>query len=410
MHYVIIGNGVAGVSAAEAIRQIDGQGAITMIADEKHPPYSRPMISLVLEGSVSPEALAIRGPNFYRDLHIEPLLGSRVQGIDIAAKTVRTAAGQTVGFDKLLIASGADPRPITAEQCDLDHIHFMRTEAHVRQMLSALGQTRHALVLGGGLVGFKAAYGLMRRGIKVTMLIKSGYPLSMQADETAGEMILEELLREGLTVKVGVEVRAFEGRSGRVAAAHTTDGEEIACELVVVGKGVLPALAFVPKEQIEVDLGIMVDAHMQTNIEGIFAAGDCAEAFDLSRQCRWVNAIWPEAVQQGRLAGMNMAGRRVAGKGSLGRNVMRIFNTDIMTGGLVTPPEKQGYEVVRMHDQTRNVYRKLVLKSDRLVGMVMVNHVEQGGIWLAMIYNGNPLRTAPEQLLEPAFNYSRILA
>ena len=409
MQYVIIGNGIAGVSAAEAIRQIDHDGAITIIADEDHPPYSRPMISLVLEGSLAPEALAIRGPAFYRDLGIEPILGSRVQGIDVSGKTVSTAAGQTVGFDKLLIASGADPRPITAEHCDLDHIHFMRTEAHVRQMLSALGQTRHALVLGGGLVGFKAAYGLMRRGIKVTMLIKSGYPLSMQADETAGKMILEELLREGLTVKVGVEVRAFEGRNGRVVAAHTTDEEAIPCDLVVVGKGVLPALAFVPREQIEVDLGIMVDPHMGTSVEGVFAAGDCAEAFDLSRQCRWVNAIWPEAVQQGRIAGMNMAGRRVAGKGSMGRNVMRIFNMDIMTGGMVTPPDNQGYEVVSKHDRAKNTYRKLVLKDNRLVGMVMVNHVEQGGVWLGMIYSGTPLQTAPERLLAPAFNYSRIL-
>ena len=130
MRYVIIGNGIAGVSAAEAIRQIDDQGTITMIADEEHPPYSRPMISMVLEGSVAPEALAIRGPNFYHDLGIEPILGSRVQDIDVAAKKVSTKTGQTAGFDKLLIASGADPRPIAAEQCDLDHIHFMRTEAH----------------------------------------------------------------------------------------------------------------------------------------------------------------------------------------------------------------------------------------------------------------------------------------
>jgi NAD(P)H-nitrite reductase large subunit len=409
MHYVIIGNGIAGVSAAEAIRQLDSQGSITMIADEAHPPYSRPMISLVLEGSVTPEALAIRDPNFFSDMRIDPVLGSRVQNIDVVEKTVSTEAGKTIRFDKLLIASGADPRPIAAEQCDLDHIFFMRTEAHVRDMLSALDKTRHALVLGGGLVGFKAAYGLLRRGIKVTMLIKSDYPLSMQADEIAGKMILKELLREGLTVKVGVEVLAFEGRDGRVAVAHTSNGEEIVCELVVVGKGVLPALDFVPREQVEIDLGIMVNAHMETNIVGIFAAGDCAEAFDLSRQCRWVNAIWPEAVQQGRLAGLNMAGRRVAGKGSMGRNVMRIFNMDIMTGGLVTPPEDQGYEVIAMLDQAGDVYRKLVLKDNRLAGMVMVRHVEQGGVWLAMINSGTPLQVAPERLLEPGFNYRRIL-
>lgn len=408
MKYAIIGNGVAGISAAEAIRRLDPDGAITMIGDETAPPYCRPMISLVLEGAIGPEKLPIRNPSFYDDLGIEPLLGNRVTAIDVDEKTVRVGEGEPVAYDRLLIASGADPRPIKAEGLHLKNITYMRTEAHVRGMLEILPEAKKGLVLGGGLVGFKAAYGLLRRGIAVTMLIRSGYPLSLQADETAGNMILEELVRKGLEVRVGVEVTAFEG-NGAVSGAQLSDGTRIACDMVVIGKGVLPALSFVPRDRIEVDLGILIDAHMQTDAPDIYAAGDVAEAVDVARKTRWVNAIWPEAVAQGAIAGTNMAGRRVAGRGSLGRNVIRIFDLDIMTGGLVIPPEGNGYEVFSEIDRRRNTYRKLVFDGDRLAGMVMVNDIEQGGVLLSLMNSETPVTVSREALASPKFNYKQLL-
>jgi nitrite reductase (NADH) large subunit len=408
MKYVIVGNGVAGISAAEAIRRLDPDGAITMIGDETVPPYCRPMISMVLEGSIGPEKLPIRNPSYYDDLGIEPLLGSRVTAIDVDEKTVRVGEGEPIAYDRLLIASGADPRPITAEGLELKNISYMRTEAHVRGMLEILPEAKKGLVLGGGLVGFKAAYGLLRRGLAVTMLIRSGYPLSLQADETAGNMILEELVRKGLEVRVGVEVTAFEG-NGAVSGAQLSDGTRIACDMVVIGKGVLPALSFVPRDRIEVDLGILIDPHMQTSAPDIYAAGDVAEAVDVARKTRWVNAIWPEAVAQGTIAGTNMAGRRVAGRGSLGRNVIRIFDLDIMTGGLVIPPEGNGYEVFSEINRRRNTYRKLVFDGERLAGMVMVNDVEQGGVLLSLMNSETPVTVSREALASPKFNYKQLL-
>ena len=349
MHHVIIGNGIAGVSAAEAIRQLDPHCAITMIGDETETPYCRPMISMVLEGELDPERLPVRGAGFYESLNTTALLGERVTALDTAAKQVTIGGQQSLSYDRLLIASGADPRPIKAEGRELANIFFLRNQVQVRRMLAVLPQARRALVLGGGLVGFKAAYALMRRGLKVTLLIRSGYPLSMQADETAGGMVLEELRRKGLDVRVGVEVIGFDGGPA-VRNASLSDGSRLGCDLVVVGKGVMPAHAFVDRGQIDVDLGIVVDAHMRTSAPDVYAAGDVAEAVDLARRTRWVNAIWPEAVAQGRLAGMNMAGRPVAGSGSLGRNVIRIFDLDIMTGGIVSPPTVDGFNILRHHD------------------------------------------------------------
>jgi nitrite reductase (NADH) large subunit len=407
MNYVIVGNGVAGIHAAETIRQFDPNGKITMISDEVFPPYCRPMISMVLEGVVPPEKLSIRSSSFYEELKIEPVLGKRVSAVDVDNRAV-SVNGKVYPYDKLLIATGADPRRIQADGLELKNIFFMRTETHVRQMLAALPAVRKALVLGGGLVGFKASYGLLRRGIQVTMLIRSGYPLSMQVDAEAGRMIWDELKAHGLDVRLGVEAKAFEGKD-TVTKVHLSDDTLLSCEMVVIGKGVFPARGFIPKDKIKVDAGIVVDEHMETSAPGVFAAGDVAESIDIARKTPWVNAIWPEAVAQGRIAGANMAGRRTAYKGSLSRNVIRIFGMDVMTAGLITPPEAEGFDILNVRDSRAKTYRKLVFRGDRLVGMVMVNGIEQGGLLTSLIQSETPVRAPREALLKSGFNFKQLM-
>lgn len=408
MKYVILGNGTAAIHAAESIRSLDPQGSITMISDEVFDPYCRPMISMVLDGSIPPDRLPIRGPSFYGNLGIDPLLGNRVTSMDVVAQRVSLSDGREVPYDRLLIATGADPRPLKVQGSNLGGIFFLHTEQDARRMIEMLPSVRRALVLGGGLVGLKAAHGLLKRGLPVTMLIRSEYPLSMQVDRTAGELIRDRLIHAGLEVRVGLAVRAFEG-NGAVKAAHLSDGSSIGCELVVIAKGVHPSHGFVPRDRIPVDLGILVDEHLQTDIPGIFAAGDVAESIDIARRARWVNAIWPEAVQQGRIAGMNMAGRRVAYKGSLSRNVIRIFGIDVMTAGWVNPPEDEGFDVLCHTDARNSTYRKLVFRGDRLVGMTLVNDIEQGGVLISLIHGELPVKKPRETLLRKAFHFGQLL-
>ncbi len=409
MHYVIIGNGVAGTVAAETLRRFDPDGSITMIGDEAGLPYCRPMISLYLEGAVSQNALPIRLDDFYNALGITPVLGNRVVQVDTDNKQVRTADDKPLSYDKLLIATGSDPRPAKADNESLQNIFFMRTQSQVEQMLTVLPNAKHALVLGGGLVGFKAAYGLLRRGIKVSMLIRSPYPLSMQVDETAGQMIRRVLENQGLNVQVGVQVSSFEGDS-QVREAVLTDGSRLVCDLAVIGKGVFPAHDFLPKDKIAVDAGIRVNGHMQTSDPDIYAAGDVAEYIDIARQKPWVNAIWPEAVIQGEIAGMNMAGRPYAYAGSLSRNVIRIFDTDVMTAGLVSPsPDDTDIQVMSHIDPKRATYRKLVFREDRLIGFALVNRIEQGGVLTALIRSQQPVAIAKDSLMAPDFNFSKLM-
>ncbi len=408
MNHLIIGNGIAGLNAAKAIRDLDPEAEVVMVSDEKFPPYSRPMICQVLDGSQPHEKLPLHTQDIYRTLNLHAVTGQRATALDVDERSVELADGTRMGFDRLLIASGADARPWQAENMNLQNIFYMRTEAHVRQQLAALGDASRGLVLGGGLVGFKAAYCLLKRGLKVTMLISSGYPLSLQVDEPAGQMIMQEMRAHGLTVKVGVGVTAFEG-NGRVTHALLDNGEQLTCDLVIIGKGVLPALDFVPRDRIDVDLGIIVDDYLETRAPGIYAAGDAAEAIDIARQTRWVNAIWPEAAAQGRIAGFNMAGRRVRYPGSLSRNVMRVYNLDVLTVGLANPGKQEGLRQVSVGGDGQGYYRNLVFRDDILVGAVLINQIEQGGILRAMIENRTPVRIPEELLMSPGFNFGKLL-
>ncbi len=413
MKYVIVGNGIAGVTAVEALRRYDPQGAITLIADEALPPYCRPMISMLLEGSIRVDKLPVRGNDFYEKNNVTPVLGQRVAHMDVNGRTVSTADGSAHSYDRLLIAAGADPRPIDAEGADLENIFYMRTAAQVQQMIQALPRAGHALVLGGGLVGFKAAYGLLRQNIGVTMLITSDYPLAMQVDETAGQMIRDELTSRGLDVRTGVSVEAFEGGPA-VTGARLSDGSRISCGMVIVGKGVTPSSSFIDTDKIDMKTGILVDERMETSSPGIYAAGDIAECMDIARQHYQVNAIWPEAASQGRVAGMNMAGLDIHYEGSLSRNVIRIFDTDVMTAGIVSPAEVDDtYQAVVSHDRKNNAYKKLVFKENRLVGFVLVNRIEQGGVLAALIRSRRPLDRnidlPEEELASPRFTVARLM-
>lgn len=399
MNHVIIGNGIAGIQAAETIRYLDPTAFITLFAAESHPPYCRPMISLMLEGRISSDRLAIRNPHFYDDLQIRSIAGAYVTSIDVDAHAVTIDDHEPIFFDRLLIATGADPRTMKIPGHALNNIFPMRTVSHVENMLTDISTARHALVLGGGLVGFKAAYGLMRRNIPVTMLIRSEYPLSMQVDDIAGGMILDRLKANGLTVRTGIDALAFEGDS-RVREAHLSDGSVLACDRVIVGKGVRPAVGFIPKDRIPVDLGVLVNTNMETGIPGIYAAGDVAECIDRVRQCPWINAIWPEAAMQGRVAGMNMAGRTVSYPGSLGRNVIRIFDLDVMTAGLINPEPDDGYQIYSRIEPRLPVYRKFVLKDNRLLGFILINRIETGGRLVSLIQRQFPLSASEMGILK----------
>jgi nitrite reductase (NADH) large subunit len=409
MKYLIIGNGIAGLQAAETIRRYDPDSAITLIGGETFPPYCRPMISLLLEGSITPEKMIIRDEDFYKSFRIEPVVGEWVQGIDVEKKEVYTAEGSTYPFDRLLIASGAAPQAADMEGADLNRIFFMRNESDVKKIIDSLEGPKKALVLGCGLVGLKAAQGLLHRGLEVTVVEKLAHPLPITVDEKAGQMITQTLESMGINLRMDSQVVAFEG-NGVVKEAHLADGSKVRTDIVIIAIGVLPSISFVPTKQIRVDSGIVVNEYLETTVPDVYAAGDVVECMDVAHNKMRVNAVWPVAVEQGVIAGTNMAGRRVSYKGSLGRNVFRISDMDLLAGGVTSASPDEGYTYRSMEDYRNKRYRKLVFQDGFLVGLVMVNDIEQGGVFLSLIQQKIPINIPENNLLQPSFNFSQLIS
>ncbi|GAB4259349.1 MAG: FAD-dependent oxidoreductase [Thermoleophilia bacterium] len=410
MRYVIVGNGVAGITAADTIRELDPDGSITFVARESFPPYCRPMISNLVAGTAAKGQLPIRPDDYYERLGANAYLGVEAVSLSPGERRIALSNGASLDYDRLLVATGADPRPIEAENIELDNIFYLRTIRDATAICDAMPQVEHALVLGGGLVGFKAAHGFLARGKRVTMLIRSGYPLSLQVDETAGQLIQAELERHGLEVRTGVEAVSFSGdERNRVREAILSDGTRLECEAVVIGKGVFPSRSWLPSE-VRADAGVLVDDHLATSLPDVYAAGDVAEHRDVARDRPWVNAIWPVAVEMGRIAGSNMAGRRVRYEGSLSRNVIRIFSLDVMTAGIVSPRESEGLVQSSRYDRRRGTYRKLLFREDgSLAGFVLVNDIEQGGVLMNLVHRRRGLDGAGDSALGPHFNVGRLL-
>jgi nitrite reductase (NADH) large subunit len=408
MRHVIVGTGIAGTLAAETIRKFDPKSPIIILGGEPFFPYCRPMISMLLEGSVAPEEMAIREKEDFLSRDIELLLGESVREVNVLERKLETERGKVIPFDRLLIATGADPVKIQVDGCDLANIFTMRHREDAERMLKALPEVRRVLIVGGGLVGLKAAHALLARGTKVAMVEKLAHPLPLVVDGKSGAAISQRLEEMGVMLKMGVTVASFAG-NGFVKEASLDDGSRVRCDLVVVAVGSRPAVSFLGKSFIRVNQGILVDSFLETDAKDIYAAGDVAEATDVVLNRRKVNAVWPVAAEQGIVAGMNMAGKRVVYRGSMGRNVLRIGDLDVLTGGLVNAPPNEGYDVLEDENRRRKTYRKLVFKGNVLKGLVMLNQVEKGGTLLSIIQRQIPVSMEKERLLEPGFDFSQLL-
>jgi NAD(P)H-nitrite reductase large subunit len=240
-----------------------------------------------------------------------------------------------------------------------------------------------AVVAGGGLVGIKAAEGLHARGLQVRLVVSSGRLLSQAIDDTGAELVRRAMEAAGFIIHLREDVVALEGQE-KVTAAVLRSGVTVPADVVVVGKGVRPNAAFLQGSGVAVDRGVLVDDYLAATVPGVYAAGDVAQAYDRAWQERRLNAIWGNAVEQGRLAGLNMAGHHTAYRGGIGQNSLVINGLGVISGGMVNPPGA-GYEVVTRLAAGRPYYRKAVLQGRRLVGMVAVGPPDGAGSFQALI-------------------------
>lgn len=396
MRYVIIGNGVAALGAIEGIRKYDREGDILVISAEDRITYGRPLISYYLAGKVSPEDMALRPESYYEKMRVRLRLGTRVECLDIAAKAVIAQGGERIPYDKLLVATGGSPSRPDIKGLSGPGIHAFTSWAHAGAIEDEVAaQAKRVAIIGGGLIALKAAEGLSIRGVDVTLVVRSRI-LRAYFDQTASDMVASHLEAKGIRFEKGASpLEILRDDSGHVLGVRTDKGL-VQAGAIILAAGVTPNASLARCAGIAVNRGILVDEFMRASAEGVHAAGDVAEARDiLSGEAR-VIPIWPNAYNQGVNAGINMAGARKAYPGSLSMNATSFHGLPTVSVGLVNPPEEPSHESHAFVLPEREVYRKLVFRSDddgtRLVGCILVGDVDNAGLYASFIRYELPLQ------------------
>jgi len=404
MNYVIIGNSVAAVGAVRAIRDVDQDGNITVISRERHVAYGRPLISYLLGGLISEKRMAYLPEDFYDKHRINLLLNSEVVGVDSKKRQVKLAAGDTVAYDRLLIATGGDPFvPPIEGLAGKEKIFTFTTWDDAAKLKAIAHDIEHAVVIGGGLIGLKAAEGLHLLGKKVTIVELADRILSAAFDRPAGRIVAKKMKLNGIDVITEETVVKIEGDGSAISGVVLKSGDYLPCDTVIVAIGVRPAASFLKGSGIGVNRGVVVDGCMETSMKGVFAAGDVAEARDFFSDTKNPLPIWPDAYIQGDIAGTAMAGKQKEYAGGLSMNSIEFFKVSTISMGVTNPQNPAEFEILTYQDLESYSYRKIVVKDNRLVGAVLVGNVERAGIFAGLIREQIEVTPFKEHLLAPGF-------
>lgn len=402
--YVIVGNSAAGVNAAAALREADPEGSVAVFTEEDRLAYSRPLISYLVAGEVDERRMVYRGVSFYRRLAVELFRGEKVLEIDYRRKRFRTSQRRALAWKKLLLATGSEPSvPPVPGLKEVPWKTFIGWD-DARALLRA---TRHpgcrVLVMGAGLIGMKAAEAALARSARVTVVEMMDRILPNALDAEASRMVEERCRERGMEVITGCKLMGIEPRGRGSGIAALDDGSEVGFDLLLVAAGVKPRLELVGEGGPSVNRGILVDESLMTDLPGVYAAGDAAEAWDMVWEEPRVNALWPNATLQGKYAGWNMAGRQAPYPGSLSMNSVEFFGLPVLSAGVVNPPDPSFREMTEHFPD--GTYKKVVIHNDRLVGMLVAGDIERAGIYTSLIQERMPLRRLKGTLLSRSFGH-----
>ncbi len=379
---MIIGNGPAGVVAAETLRRLDAHAESTLIGDEAEPPYSRMAIPYLLMGEIDEAGTYLRkDADHFARLRIR-LLHGRVAAVDTGKGCVSLTDGEVLAYDRLLIATGAHPVRPPVPGIELPKVLSCWTLADARAIAASIGTGARVLQMGAGFIGCIIMESLAARGPQLTVVEMGDRMVPRMMDEVAGAMIQRWCETKGVRIRTGRRVVGI-APAGKALRVELDDGETLEVDALISATGVKPNVAFLEGSGIEVAAGILVDGSMQTSVAGIYAAGDVAEAIEFGTGRRVVNAIQPDAVEQARIAALNMAGRPAALPGTF------IFNV-LDTLGLISASFGQwqgvpGGEAAQLLDEAEYRYLRLAFDGDRLVGANSIGHTEHIGVLRGLI-------------------------
>ena len=368
--YAIIGNGAAGISAAEAIRERDKTGSIYMISNEEYPSYNRPMLTKSLAAGLEAEQIAVKEASWYEENNVYQMLGKNVTGIDTQKKEIYTADGAKFKYTKLIYALGSECFIPPIQGAEQPEVIAIRRLSDTRKVTELLPQVKEAVVIGGGVLGLEAAWELKKAHCKVTVLELAPRLMGRQLDEGAGEMIKAISEAQGIAIHTGVQIEAIEG-DGHVTGVRLGDGRVFPAQLVIVSCGVRANTAIAKAAGIETDRAVVVNSRMETNAADVYACGDCA-------LYQGVNyAIWPQAAEEGKVAGANAAGEALEYAGVPAALSFHGMNTALYAIGDNGSNPDLVYRTVEFKDTARKQYEKYYFRNNRLCGVILIGDVSR---------------------------------
>jgi nitrite reductase (NADH) large subunit len=390
-HLIVIGNGMAGCRAVEEILARDPHRyKVTIFGAEQHVNYNRIMLSPVLAGEKSFEEIVINDRSWYADHGIELVVSDPVTTIDRASKTIATRSGRSTHYDRLLIATGSDPFIIPVPGHDLPGVISFRDMTDVDSMLHAAALGGDAVVIGGGLLGLEAAHGLSLRGMKVTVIHLMETLMERQLDEAAGWLLKSALEGRGQTILTGANTAEIYGHD-KVEGIRLKDGRDIPASLVVMSAGIRPNVALARAAGLEVNRAIVVDDHMATSDPSILAVGECVEHD--GQVYGLVAPIWDMC----RSLADGLVAQPSGYRGSVTSTKLKVSGIDVFSAGDFSGGD--GCEDIVLRDASRGVYKRVIVKDDRIVGAVLYGDTADGSWYFDLLKKGESVADVRDALI-----------
>ncbi|CAA9243257.1 MAG: Nitrite reductase probable [NAD(P)H] subunit [uncultured Chloroflexi bacterium] len=372
--YVIIGNGVAGTTAADTLRKGDPQCRIDIVGDEPYPLYNRVALPNVLKGKTAPERTIIRQIAWHAQNRVELHLETTVTRVDTERKVVTTSDGRDFVYDKLLIATGGRPNPLRAEGVDgVKGIYNFQTLDDTKAIVARTEAARAAVTVGGSFIAYELTEGFRHRNIPTHWLVRGPRFLHRIVDEDGGALV-DQLAREvGVETHYGESVVSVEKTGGEVSAVMTTSGKRLECNLVGVGVGLTLRTEFLRSTPVKVNVGVVTNEYLETSVPDVYAAGDVAEFFDPYVGTHNQMGTWNSASAHGRTSAQNMLGARQAFD-EVPYYTSTMFESQMAAIGS-TPDVRPDMEAISRVDMNARVYRRLFFYEGRLAGAVLVGDI-----------------------------------
>ncbi len=402
--YIIIGQGIAGATAAMTLRKLDPRTPVTIITDEHDYLYSRIDLPDIIAGKLKPiDAMLQQVENFAND-NVICIMGDKVAAVTPVQKTVELASGTLLKYKKLLFATGSAPIMPLLPGIDSPGVYSLWTMRQAKEIVHAAERTQSAVVVGAGLIGLKTALALKARGLKTTIVEKLPRVLPRQLDDASSDMLADKVRSKGVDVLVNTTVEGIAVSQGAVSGVRLAGGV-LPAEMVVMAIGVKPNKELAAATGIKTGRGIIVNEFQETSIPDMYAAGDAAEVLDPLTGELTVPAIWPVAVEQGRIAASNMAGFKETYDGTAAMNAVEIGGMPLVSIGDIEGKAGDVCLIAQKHD----AYRKVVVRDTIVKGVLCLGDIRQAGVIGRLVSHPVDIKEV-ERLISPYFSYADLIA